>query len=137
MLTDKDNVLSLTKQSIESNQLVNVDVKPLVWGEEDKALELAAQGFPDVVIFSDCITWPNLYKDLIKTLEIVCGPKTKLIFANERRSMELEVEFYAQLSRSFHFSNVDPKLQDPVFQSEDIYLFTARKKVIDQGIKNN
>ena len=127
-MTDKPEVLQLPKESIKTNQLENVSVTPLVWGDEQAAQSLVAESFPDLVVFSDCITWPNLYQDLIKTLSIVCGPKTSLIFANEKRSMDNEVEFYAGLGQLFRFNHVDEKLQDPTYQSPDIYMFTARKK---------
>lgn len=131
LLTDKPNVTTLPKSTIRNNkQFSNVSVMDLEWSDRT-ASALAIERLskhPDIVLFSDCITWNELYVDLIETLNTVCGNDTILIFANEKRDFQQESEFFRLLNQTFRFKNVDSEEQDTVYQSDDIYLFTASKK---------
>lgn len=124
ILTDQPQVIGLAARSAMPKSVALV---PFDWNSSDHSLILK-HGAPDLVIFADCITWPELYPVLIKTLAEICGPKTELIFANEKRDMDKEVEFYRQLAVHFTFSHIKPEEQHPEWQSEDIYMFRARKK---------
>ncbi len=135
VVTDQPRVLELTAKSValcSDSVRARVSMMPLVWGNSSEAQGLLAsmqpKAYPDLVVFSDLITWPELHAPLVDTLTQICGPGTQVLFANEKRDFAREAEFYALLSRDFTFSHVAPEAQDAVYKSEDIYLFTARKK---------
>ncbi|KAJ3286087.1 hypothetical protein HK104_009186 [Borealophlyctis nickersoniae] len=104
---------------------VRTRTAPLDW---TVAAEAEALGQFDIILIADCMAWPELYPPLVDTLERLCGPKSIVIMAYERRNFEAEVDFFAMFGKKFAFRNVPEEEQDDVCKAEDIYLFTGRKR---------
>ncbi|KAI8904394.1 putative methyltransferase-domain-containing protein [Gorgonomyces haynaldii] len=120
-LTDQEKLLKLLKTNVPG-----ASVQELSWGN-DSHLKALKKDY-DLIVFSDLIAWPELYQDLVKSLEFLATSNTRIVFASERRDFEKEVEFYRLLSRSFTFRDIKPEQLDPIYQSDDIYVFEANKK---------
>ncbi|KAJ3272288.1 hypothetical protein HDV01_005827 [Terramyces sp. JEL0728] len=121
-LTDQESVAPLLKFNVESAKLPNLKAEILDW----KQPPLLDQY--DMIIMSDLITWPELYTPLVNTIDLLCSNDTLIVFSHECRSFEKEQKFYQKLSKKFKFKNVDENDQDPVYRSDDLYLFTAKRK---------
>ncbi|KAJ3256939.1 hypothetical protein HK103_005057 [Boothiomyces macroporosus] len=121
-LTDQASVVPLLKFNAENAKLSNVRVEILDW-KQPPLLEQY-----DMIIMSDLITWPELYTPLVNTIDLLSNEETLIVFSHECRSFEKEQKFYQKLSKKFRFKNVDENEQDPVYRSDDLYLFTAKKK---------
>jgi predicted nicotinamide N-methyase len=121
--TDISSVLSLLKENVCNSNATNITVQELDWMHPKKFNEEF-----DLIVMSDTITWPELYEPLLKTLELVSTPNTTLIFAHESRNFEKEAKFYSKLSSKFTFVNIKAEELDPIYQSEDIFVFKARYK---------
>ncbi|KAJ3305748.1 hypothetical protein HDV03_001156 [Kappamyces sp. JEL0829] len=113
-LTDQESVLPLLATNVNNRD--RIQVKELQWGTKEHIDDIA-KDFPtgfDLVVHSDLITWPNLYSDLIETLDAFTRPQeTLIVFSHESREFEKEAKFYAKLSKKgFVFRNVESHDQD-------------------------
>lgn len=121
-VSDQLCILPLLQQNIVESGLNNINGKCIDWTSFNESKDY------DLIVFSDLIAWPNLYDDLVRVLDLVSGKDSILIFANEKRDFKKEVDFYSKLSVQFVFDYVREDKLDETFQSEDIYVFTAKKK---------
>jgi hypothetical protein len=109
--------------NIKASGLPNIMFQELDWTEPSPIVD-----FPDLIVMSDLITWPELYDPLINALESMASTETMIVFSHESRNFEKEAQFYAKLSKSFSFNHLKSEELDERYQSEDIYVFTASKK---------
>ncbi|KAJ3000573.1 hypothetical protein HDV02_004868 [Globomyces sp. JEL0801] len=128
-LTDKDTVLPLLKYNVSQAKLPNIQTLKLDWEDENDRNRFTKLRLDiDIILLSDCITWPNLYQPLLDTINCTSNKNTMLIFSHESRNFEKECKFYAGLNQTFTFNDIKPKDMHPDYQSEDIFLFEAHKK---------
>ncbi|KAF9915027.1 Methyltransferase-like protein 21D [Lobosporangium transversale] len=141
LLTDKENVVPLLSRNIQRNPSIGIDIQAqtLDWEEDESSSSSSnAQKIHalidtnwDMVILSDCIWVPGLYKPLISTINALITPsasKTQLVIAFEKRNFAEEMEFFAMLGKTFRFRDIKPEEQDADYQSEDIYLFVCQRR---------
>ncbi|KAJ3326145.1 hypothetical protein HDV06_000021 [Boothiomyces sp. JEL0866] len=121
-ITDKQSVVPLLKFNAELSKLSNIKVELLDWKDPPLLQQY------DMVIMSDVHFWPSLYTPLVNTIDLLSGNDTLVVFSHECRNFDVEQKFYQKLSKKFKFKNVDEGDQDPVYRSDDIYLFTAKRK---------
>jgi predicted nicotinamide N-methyase len=121
--TDLSSVVPLLQHNIDNSNLQNIECK-----EFDVTSQEQLDFVPDLIVMSDLITWPELYEPLVNTLGRIAGKDTKVVFSHESRNFEKEAHYYARLSKYFSFRHLNPNELDPVYQSEDIYVFVAKTK---------
>ena len=124
--TDLPAVQPLLHVNLCDKEESKVLVRSLEWGKEqdsEKIIEEFGDRF-DLIVLSDLITWPSLYKDLVKTLDRLVGKETSVLAVHESRSFEKEAVFFRLLHDSqIRFRHVDQKDQHPLYRSEDIFMF--------------
>lgn len=80
VVTDIADALGLIQTNIMSNACRNVYCEELDWFNPRDL------GHFDMVIGSDLVYEPKLFEPLVKTLDLVCKPDTKVFLCNELRS---------------------------------------------------
>jgi len=60
--------------------------KPLTWDVHWPYAPLPDMAVPDIVLGTDVVYYPELVEPLVQTLIALCGPRTIVLLANERRS---------------------------------------------------
>jgi predicted nicotinamide N-methyase len=121
--TDLSSVVPLLQHNIDNSKIGSIVCK-----EFDFTAQHPVDVHPDMIVMSDLITWPELYDSLVATLDRLASKDTIVLFSHESRSFEKEAHFYARLSKHFTFRHLKPEELDSVYQSEDIYVFIAKKK---------
>ncbi|KAI8809626.1 putative methyltransferase-domain-containing protein [Cladochytrium replicatum] len=138
VLTDKASILPLLQRNVDVFRKTFVQRNggeiPLRAVELDwknalsTTAELVRSGPFDVVLCSDCVHWPELFDPLVSTMEGLTIPSTQVYLTYERREFATEIPFFQRWGKSFAFRNVKEEDMDPTYQSEDIFVFTAKKR---------
>ncbi|KAJ2744670.1 Protein-lysine N-methyltransferase efm6 [Coemansia sp. BCRC 34301] len=120
VLTDKQELLGLLSRNIELNAATdNTHAQCLDWTKDSDGLSDV-----DLIIVSDGIFDKALHQPLAETLaRLARRGNARVLLAYETRVFADEAEFIARWSKDFAFRDIKPSEQDPVTQSEDIYLF--------------
>lgn len=128
-----DKFVDLAVKNIELNDVKNARAVELPWGREgvDSAKTAGLPGEFDAVLLADVVHWPELFDPLIETLNLLCGQEVEILLAYEKREFDKEVEFFAKFGEKFSFRDIKEDEQHEDFKGgEDIWLFTARRKVV-------
>ncbi|KAJ2032620.1 Protein-lysine N-methyltransferase efm6 [Coemansia sp. RSA 922] len=124
-LTDKEELVPLLNRNIELNSATdNTRAQCLDW-----TTPTSLDTVPDLIIVSDGIFDKDLHQPLAETLARLAGSETRVLLAYETRKFDEEAEFIARWSQTFRFRDIKPSEQDPVMQSEDIFLFDGERKI--------
>ncbi|KAJ2683320.1 Protein-lysine N-methyltransferase efm6 [Coemansia spiralis] len=125
ILTDKKELIPLLNRNIELNSAMsNTRAQCLDW-----TLPTALDVVPDLIVVSDGIWDKDLHQPLAETLARLAGSETRVLLAYETRKFDEEAEFIAKWSQTFRFRDIKPSEQDPVMQSEDIFMFEGSRKI--------
>ncbi|KAJ2414318.1 Protein-lysine N-methyltransferase efm6 [Coemansia sp. IMI 209128] len=125
ILTDKKELIPLLSRNIELNSAMsNTRAQCLDW-----TLPTALDVVPDLIVVSDGIWDKDLHQPLAETLARLAGSETRVLLAYETRKFDEEAEFIAKWSQTFRFRDIKPSEQDPVMQSEDIFMFEGSRKI--------
>ncbi|KAJ2438679.1 Protein-lysine N-methyltransferase efm6 [Coemansia sp. RSA 2424] len=128
ILTDKQELLPLLGRNIELNSAAgNTRAQCLDWRASINSVVEAV----DLIIVSDGIFDKSLHEPLAETLARLARAGSKnvsVLLGYESRVFADEAEFIAMWSKHFSFRDIKPSEQDPVVQSEDIFLFEGRLK---------
>ncbi|KAJ2485909.1 Protein-lysine N-methyltransferase efm6 [Coemansia sp. RSA 2050] len=125
ILTDKKELVPLLSRNIELNSAMsNTRAQCLDWTSPT-----ALDAVPDLIVVSDGIWDKGLHQPLAETLARLAGSETRVLLAYETRKFDEEAEFIARWSQTFRFRDIKPSEQDPVMQSEDIFLFEGSRKI--------
>jgi len=128
--------LDALRQNIQTNfptqSRVTVKAGQLMWGNAEQA-DAAAPPF-DLILCSDCLSWPELYDFLIETLDRLSqysDNPTMLLFGFERRNFDEEAAFFAHLGGAqgkWRFRDIKQSEQDEEYSSDDIFTFVGSRK---------
>ncbi|KAI9199736.1 putative methyltransferase-domain-containing protein [Polychytrium aggregatum] len=137
VLTDKAGTIPLLNHNLTLAlardsalaKVFRISTEVLEWSDPSVSDGPVARLAPDLVLIADCVHWPELFTPLIATLEAISSHETLIVLAYERRNFDVEVEFFAQLGKKFSFAHVPEDSQGYDYRSEDIYLFTCRKRI--------
>ncbi|KAJ2838982.1 Protein-lysine N-methyltransferase efm6 [Coemansia sp. 'formosensis'] len=125
VLTDKEELVPLLDRNIELNSATdNTRAQCLDWTKST-----SLDRVPDLIIVSDGIWDKDLHQPLAETLARLAGSETRVLLAYESRKFDEEAEFIAKWSQTFRFRDIKPSEQDPVMQSEDIFIFDGMRKI--------
>ncbi|KAI9591945.1 putative methyltransferase-domain-containing protein [Syncephalis fuscata] len=129
IVTDKSNLIPLIRHNASLNSSTlkqcQLTVQALDW-TEDSSLAIASP--IDIILLSDTLFDATLYDPLLKTLNQLAGPQTEIILAYERREFDQEVHFFAKFGELFTFHDIKPHELHENWQSEDIYVFSAKRR---------
>lgn len=116
-----------TKQTQQNGHDVEIVAEKLDW-----TTDVSIRRPPDVILIADCIHWPEMFQPLITTLLSLTSSSpstsTVILIAYERREFGVEASFFKMLGEHFTFTHIPETQQHPVYSSDDIYLFIARRK---------
>ncbi|XP_060608784.2 protein N-lysine methyltransferase METTL21D [Anolis sagrei] len=131
-VTDLEEVQDLLKMNIENNQHLftgSIQAKVLKWGED--VTDFLPP--PDYILMADCIYYEESLEPLLKTLKDLSGPDTCILCCYEERTMgknpEVEKRYFELLQKDFELEKVPLEEHDEEYRSEDIHIFTIRRKV--------
>nr|XP_060615933.1 protein N-lysine methyltransferase METTL21D-like [Anolis sagrei ordinatus] len=86
---------------------------------------------------ADCIYYEESLEPLLKTLKDLSGPDTCILCCYEERTMgknpEVEKRYFELLQKDFELEKVPLEEHDEEYRSEDIHIFTIRRKVTVGG----
>ncbi|XP_001945214.1 protein-lysine methyltransferase METTL21D [Acyrthosiphon pisum] len=130
-LTDLPENLPQLKQNVDENTpwlKGCVETVALTWGTT-----FESEPF-DFVLMADCIYYPEVVEELVKTITELTTPKTVLLISQELRETEKQKNtwkmFLSLLLEHFEVSYVPEEEQHPIFSSSDIILINAKKKCL-------
>ncbi|KAI8050863.1 putative methyltransferase-domain-containing protein [Syncephalis plumigaleata] len=132
ILTDKSELLPLMERNIAINPSISpseCQVTAMVMDWTDESVPSSLESMPiDVILLSDLLFDITLYDPLLDTLNRLASQNTEIILAFERRQFDQEAEFFAKFGQVFTFHDIKPHELHEQWQSEDIYVFSARKR---------
>ena len=113
--TDLGKVLPLLCENVSRNGVDSradssgfVECMELNWSDAEiacKTQALVHTGYPDFVLAADCCYWDSIgapsVDDFVGILVALCGPNTKILISQERRSEEIRQEFLCLINRNF------------------------------------
>ncbi|KAJ3417419.1 Methyltransferase-like protein 21D [Chytridiales sp. JEL 0842] len=117
--------LSFSNMNEPSSLHVQVTCKPLPWSSTPSHIKQHFEPPYDYILVSDCMYDPSTFVDLVKTMDSLSGPGTRIVVAYERRVFDREIDFFRRLGERFQFRDVKPDQMDSQFQADDVYLFTG------------
>lgn len=130
-LTDRAPLLDLMRyNAFELNKIVpsRLVVKELEWGNPLPKSEGTPEKF-DLLLLSDVVTkaYTECYPGLIKTLQELSNPNSRIILAYELRDAS-DRQFFEMVSASgFTVSKVGSDKLDPAYSADDIGIFEIRR----------
>ncbi|XP_066480515.1 protein N-lysine methyltransferase METTL21D [Tiliqua scincoides] len=133
-VTDLEEAQDLLRMNIESNRHLvtgSICAKVLKWGEDVTDFLPA----PDYILMADCIYYEESLEPLLKTLRDLAGPETCILCCYEERTVgknpEVEKRYFELLQRDFELEKVPLDEHDEEYRSEDIHIFSIRRKRTD------
>ncbi|ORX76431.1 hypothetical protein K493DRAFT_321557 [Basidiobolus meristosporus CBS 931.73] len=130
-LSDKSSVMPLLKHNVGANQFredLDVIAVTLDWTNLEEAPEELTEKSIDLIVCSDCLWEENLHQPLLDAFVKYSNPRTMVLLAFESRKFEEEARFFAKFGELFQFRDIKPEEQDERWQSEDIYIFVAKRR---------
>ncbi len=106
----------------------NVRCAEMTWGSETdakNALPSDGEAF-DVVVASDCVYHTEAMGDLVKTLEIICDARTRVLFSYGRNRQALDI-FMDEIAGKFSRVDVSSSDLDELYQCTDVSVIELRK----------
>jgi predicted nicotinamide N-methyase len=106
----------------------NVRCAEMTWGSETdakNALPSDGEAF-DVVVASDCVYHTEAMGDLVKTLEIICDARTRILFSYGRNRQALDI-FMDAIAGKFSRVDVSSSELDELYQCTDVSVIELRK----------
>eukprot|EP00288_Rhodomonas_lens_P017593 CAMPEP_0177700692 /NCGR_PEP_ID=MMETSP0484_2-20121128/6227_1 /TAXON_ID=354590 /ORGANISM="Rhodomonas lens, Strain RHODO" /LENGTH=245 /DNA_ID=CAMNT_0019211903 /DNA_START=150 /DNA_END=887 /DNA_ORIENTATION=+ len=130
--TDYDeHVLGLARGNLERNvpelaKAGRAEARQLSWGSEEDAAALAPPF--DVVIGSDVVYREEMFKPLLKTLQLTMGEHTLLVLAHRPRGLG-EDKFFFWLKKELDVVEfIGPELLPKEFIHSDVRIHICKKK---------
>lgn len=93
VLTDLDDAQELCLQNIQG--VGNTRFQELDWEDSARCQDLAAQCNWDAILVADCTYNPDSYDMLLRTIDQLAGPNTKVVVAHKFRDSS-ESEFFTK-----------------------------------------
>ncbi|CEG43555.1 Predicted methyltransferase [Plasmopara halstedii] len=131
VITDGDSAsVALTQHNVHLNNL-SADictVEKYIWGDLEHHL-VSMHAPYDVIIGADIVACPyaSAFKELMRTLQKMAGPKTLVLLAYKRRQNS-EEKFFKNLETAFDVKQVDRSQLHQDFQNAEIVIFQAHLK---------
>lgn len=124
-LTDLPEFVDLINVNVKENStllLGSAFAQSLVWGQE---LDEGVAGC-DVIVMSDVVYYEQSMEPLVKTVDDLVGPGTRVIMSyEERHSSEkktIKNKFFELMRTKYISREVDTEKLDSHYQSEDIHV---------------
>lgn len=129
-LTDRAPLLDLMRENaFELNQIQasRLSIKELEWGNPLPKAAGTPETF-DLILLSDVVTkaYKESFPGLIKTLQELSSPTTRIILAYELRDASDKQFFDLLTSSGFSLTTVKDDKLDPNFSADDIGIFEIR-----------
>jgi len=123
ILTDLPHLVHLLEDNVSRNSLgisgCNVSVAPLPWGCDPKKLNPPF----DLILASDVVYQEQSIEPLIYSLRSLCGPHSRVFFANEHRAkLPFPVSLFA--TAGFSVELVPIRQHHPEWRSPDIQIYS-------------
>lgn len=128
-VTDKAVSLPLLNKSVNEQQPMirsAIQVEELDWSSDVAQSKFVDRNW-DLIIASDLLAFPELYKSLITQLKSLATSNSVVYIAYERRVFEKEVDFFKSIGEFFTFEMVPEEELDEIWRAPgEIYLYKAR-----------
>ena len=115
-LTDRPVALPLLRQNVAINNVDNVQVRELTWGQKNLDHEFSSAY--DIIIGADIVYMEDTFKDLLSTLDELSDDGTAVILACQIR-YDRDLTFLDMLRQRFTVRLIH--------RQRDVKIFTARK----------
>ncbi|XP_057543125.1 uncharacterized protein LOC130821393 isoform X1 [Amaranthus tricolor] len=140
ILTDLPDRLRLLKKNVEANInsndiLGSASVCELTWGEDldPQMLDL----LPDYVLGSDVIYNEDAVRDLLSTLQQLCGTHTTVIVSGELRNDSVLEYFLEAAMENFSIGQVDQLEFHSEYRSNRVVIYILVKKNFEECANDN
>lgn len=124
-ITDQAPLLETMRSNVALNNVNNIDVAELNWGEPIPE----HVGVPDIVLAADCVYFEPAFPLLVQTLTDLASPGSdqEILFCYKKRR-KADKRFFTLLKKQFTWTEVDDNPDQPLYSQQAISLLRLQRR---------